>query len=284
MRYHFVHLEDYFALTTWDRDIDGAFGLLPALDWTAFQAEIKRLNEACPPGESVMVIYTARHGQAEHNVLADIYNMPEEVVSFHVAISRVVERHLSNDLSDCPPDLFCPISCPPPSSFHLRDFLQTLLRQVQKKRGILDPHLTPLGEAQASTLSRALRREVEKGMPRPERYFVSPLRRVGETATLEWSFLFPDSGLPAAVVENIREHLHVHLCDARLPKRDLKNQFPSFTYPEAMDDEDVVWKSGDVRGRETEDELVERTGKGLNEVIEMSGDAVCVFNLVELET
>lgn len=86
--------------------------------------------------------------------------------------------------------------------------------QIQLNHPILDPHLTPLGRSQASKLGSALQREIKgRGMPIPEKWFVSPLHRVGETCRLEWDWLFPDQhGVPAFVVE-----VSVHF-------------FPSFQY------------------------------------------------------
>jgi hypothetical protein len=98
-------------------------------------------------------------------------------------------------------------------------------------------------------------------------------------------------GVPAVVVEvcwyffplcndvlkrqNLREHLHVHLCDARPPLSELKPHFPSFTYPPEMTDKDELWQPADVRGRELEEELVARLGKAVAECLDRSGKATC---------
>lgn len=65
---------------------------------------------------------------------------------------------------------------------------------------VLDPLLTPLGESQAVSLGEAFQREHQRGMPVPERWFVSPLRRCGQTVELEWGWLLPE-GVPAVVIE-----------------------------------------------------------------------------------
>ncbi|WVW82183.1 hypothetical protein I302_104189 [Kwoniella bestiolae CBS 10118] len=233
VRYSYTHLDEFFVLSQWQEDVKGPFGLTPPPgDWESFKAKIKALNDVCPPGESVKVIYAARHGQAEHNVIADKYG-----------------------------------------------------EMGQMQHPILDPDLTPLGRSQAYQTRLALERECKRGMPLPERWFVSPLKRAGETCGIEWGWLFADDytsdglkewkggkghGVDATVIENIREHLHVHQCDARYPLSALKAQFTSFTYPEGMSDEDDVWKPIVVRGRETEEELVARRGEGIREVLERS--------------
>ena len=45
-----------------------------------------------------------------------------------------------------------------------------------------------------------------------------------------------------------------------------------------MVDEDELWLGGDKRGRETEQELLDRTRKGISEVIRRSGDATCRYS------
>jgi hypothetical protein len=52
----------------------------------------------------------------------------------------------------------------------------------------LDASLAPSGILEALEVSRALRREWKKGMPLPERFFVSSLKRTGETCGLEWGW------------------------------------------------------------------------------------------------
>ncbi|RSH92601.1 hypothetical protein EHS25_008046 [Saitozyma podzolica] len=231
MKYSYTHLDDFFKLTTWDEDIKGPFGLQPPPgDWASFKGRIDELNASCPPGESVRVIYAARHGQAEHNILGEKYNMQ--------------------------------------------------IDEAQIKYPILDPALTPLGRSQAAAVSQALQREIGRGMPKPQKWFTSPLLRPGETVGIEWGWMFGGvtegdrgGGVPAVVVENLREHLHVHECDARSPLAKLKPLFPSFIYSPDMTDEDALWQPGSVRGRETEEELVERLGRAAEECLDKSAGA-----------
>ncbi|WWC58524.1 uncharacterized protein I303_101067 [Kwoniella dejecticola CBS 10117] len=232
VKYSYTHLDEFFVLSQWKDDVKGPFGLHPPPgDWASFKAKIEALNDQCPPGESVKVIFAARHGQAEHNAIMDKYGPGAQV-----------------------------------------------------KYPMLDPDLTPLGRSQAYETRLALQREIQRGMPIPTKWFVSPLKRAGETCGIEWGFMFADGydidgggytggkghGVRATVIENIREHLHVHLCDARCPISTLKAQFTSFTYPAEITDEDTLWQPIDVRGRETEEELVARRGEGIREILERS--------------
>ena len=50
--------------------------------------------------------------------------------------------------------------------------------------------LTEKGRKQASEFARSFERESTKGMPRPEKWFTSPLKRTGETCGLEWRWCF----------------------------------------------------------------------------------------------
>ncbi|WWC66457.1 uncharacterized protein I206_100359 [Kwoniella pini CBS 10737] len=232
VKYTYTHLDEFFVLSQWIEDVKGPFGLRPPPgDWASFKARIQALNDACPPGESVKVIYAARHGQAEHNALADKYG-----------------------------------------------------EGAQIKYPTLDPDLTTLGRSQAFETRLALQREIKRGMPVPSKWFVSPFKRAGETCGIEWGFMFSDEyeidggnynggkghGVNATVIENIREHLHVHVCDKRCSISQLKSQFTSFNYSKDMIDEDLIWQPIEIRDRETEEELVARRGEGIREILEKS--------------
>ncbi|WWD18048.1 hypothetical protein CI109_102495 [Kwoniella shandongensis] len=241
VKYIYTYLDEFFDLSDWNDDIKGPFGLRPPPgDWAEFKARIKELDDACAEGERVKVIYAARHGQAEHNAVMERYNCTGH--------------------------------------------------EAEQYANLLDPYLTVLGRSQAAATASAVQREAKRGMPLPEKWFVSPLKRAGETCGIEWGWLFGDDtsksggvdaaaaaaggdlghGVPASVVENIREHLHVHICDSRVSVTELKTEFPSFAFPDDMSDLDTIWKSGKERDRETEEELVARCGKGIAEVLHLS--------------
>jgi hypothetical protein len=83
---------------------------------------------------------------------------------------------------------------------------------------ITDPKLTAAGRDQAARLGKVFEREAAAGMPLPTRWFVSPMRRPGETAGLEWKWLFPGKsngagdmghGVPGECVEVSRRDVVV---------------------------------------------------------------------------
>jgi hypothetical protein len=62
----------------------------------------------------------------------------------------------------------------------------------KKAKKVHTPHdasLAPSGISEALEIASALKREVGKGMPAPEKFFVSSLKRTGETCGLEWGWL-----------------------------------------------------------------------------------------------
>ena len=66
----------------------------------------------------------------------------------------------------------------------------------KKAKKVHTPHdasLAPSGISEALEVASALKREVGKGMPVPERFFVSSLKRTGETCGLEWGWLLNPS-------------------------------------------------------------------------------------------
>ncbi|BEJ18104.1 hypothetical protein CspHIS471_0703810 [Cutaneotrichosporon sp. HIS471] len=234
MPYAYEHIPDLFELTTWDEDMDAGFGLRSS-GWHEFR---KHIDE----NERIKVMYTARHGEAEHNVLYLRYGMPDT-------------------------------------------------DEVQLRYPITDPALTAAGREQATNLAHVFHRESSMGMPLPTRWYTSPMRRPGETVGLTWGWLYGKGendlhaegilrrssdlshGVRAEVVEEIREHLHVHHCDERLGKSELMKMFPAFMWPDNMPDKDTVWRP---TGRETEDEMVARAGEGLQIIMDSARDDVYI--------
>ena len=127
----------------------------------------------------------------EHNTLAEQLKMHEEEVSIgYPSHHPIVPMHLTSSV---------PI------------WVYLVNQQVHKAHGITDPLLTDLGRTQATSLAIALQRETSRGMPMPEKWFVSPLKRCGETCGLEWGWAFQTTtggaskdmghGVKATVVE-----------------------------------------------------------------------------------
>ncbi|KIR56279.1 hypothetical protein I315_01344 [Cryptococcus gattii Ru294] len=251
MKYIYTHIKEFFKVSDWNEDIQGPFGLQPPPgDWAEFKKRIAELQQQCREGEVIKVIFAARHGQAEHNAIKERYQIPDEIVR---------------------------------SCCHLIRKSKWPSAQGQILYPILDPDLTDLGRSQAAAFGYALQREAKRGMPLPSTWYVSPMKRAGETCGIEWGWLFEESkgkgkghGVPATVIENLREHLHVHECDKRSSLSELQRDFPSFTYTPETTEEDELWQPGEVRGRETEEELVARRGAGIAQVLDMSEDSTYI--------
>lgn len=56
--------------------------------------------------------------------------------------------------------------------------------------------------------------------------------------------------------------------------RELKQLFPSYDWPLGMPDDDTVWHP---TGRETEDEMVARAGRGLAIVMDQCHEDTCAL-------
>jgi len=118
-----------------------------------------------------------------------------------------------------------------------------------------DPPLTALGLEDAKCL-RPLAAELS-----PELLVVSPLRRATETILVGFEAAIQEAHgihrssdarlvqktptvLPIVATELCREQIGVHVCDQRLPVRDLQAEYPMVDYsPIANHDEDVLWQA-----------------------------------------
>ncbi|KAL7410969.1 histidine phosphatase superfamily [Mrakia frigida] len=195
----FFHQDDLAPLVSAERSLDKSFGLLDESPerWSNLKNKVAELNASAPEGTSYKVIYFARHGQGYHNVAEVKYSA-----------EGTWENHWGKLKTD----------------------------------GALvwgpDPSLTSLGESQARNISQAWVKEKEHGVPLPSRWYTSPMRRTGNTCLLSWEGIFGGfggEGKNVKVLENLREVCGMHWCDSRLPKSELKEQFPHFVYPPTED-------------------------------------------------
>ncbi|KZT38469.1 phosphoglycerate mutase-like protein [Sistotremastrum suecicum HHB10207 ss-3] len=128
---------------------------------------------------------------------------------------------------------------------------------------LADPLLTPVGESQAKAWNEAWKAAVASGMPTPERWYCSPMRRTASTLELTFDSLLPPHIRPK-FIENLREHHGVHTCDKRISRTELGSLFPNFAFPDPFSEEDILW---DPDHRETEEELRTRLSKAVEEVL-----------------
>ncbi|KZV77613.1 phosphoglycerate mutase [Peniophora sp. CONT] len=104
-----------------------------------------------------------------------------------------------------------------------------------------DPHLTALGEQQARDANAAWKREVAQGLPMPEGYYCSPMRRALRTFVMTFDGIVETRDAKPMVLEVAREHYGRHTCDKRSPLSQIQAEFPLHTFEEGFSEEDVLW-------------------------------------------
>ncbi|KAL4920896.1 histidine phosphatase superfamily [Aspergillus aurantiobrunneus] len=108
-----------------------------------------------------------------------------------------------------------------------------------------DARLTDLGISQARTAHAAWKTQMQRGIPAPESYYVSPLMRCCETARVT----FEGTGLPGTepftplVKELLRETMGLHSCDARSPRSAIEASYSSYRFEEGFSEEDQLHKT-----------------------------------------
>lgn len=104
-----------------------------------------------------------------------------------------------------------------------------------------DSLLTETGHAQISEMSLAIGVQLERGLPLPEKFYVSPLRRTLQT----WNLLFgPHTNESAVVTEIIREKYGISTSSKRHNKAYIEKHFPNIEFEEDFEQFDQLWDSG----------------------------------------
>mmetsp|Transcript_24616 Transcript_24616/g.59881 ORF Transcript_24616/g.59881 Transcript_24616/m.59881 type:complete len:267 (-) Transcript_24616:259-1059(-) len=117
---------------------------------------------------------------------------------------------------------------------------------------LVDAALTDMGISQATKLS-----EADLDPHYPELVVVSPLRRAMQTAT----YAFPPSpSVPFVALEDLREHIGVHVCDKRFSVTEHKENFPHVSFDELEDDHDAMHSETE---RETRASMAQRAYNSL---------------------
>lgn len=138
-----------------------------------------------------------------------------------------------------------------------------------------DAKLTLIGEEQAYQNSIAWKEQLEKGVPAPQAFYVSPLQRALDTLCNTWTSierfttsgcntpnsvnsiqtLFSHSSAPL-VVEDLRGTIGVHTSDRRNSTKCITQNYPRFRFETDFTMKDILWTEGN---RETTAELNMRT-------------------------
>lgn len=143
----------------------------------------------------------------------------------------------------------------------------------------VDARLTPLGESQACTARAAWQKQIERGVPAPQSYYVSPLNRCCRTAQIT----FEGMGLPLTMpfrpivkevcrferyyrhrvgwygrvdgLQLLRETMGLHTCDRRSRASDIAAEFAEYRFEAGFSEEDLLY---DPEVRETNEERDQR--------------------------
>lgn len=147
------------------------------------------LNASAPEGTLYKVLWFGRHGQGYHNV---------------------AEVKYTAEVSSCSPPFLVDEAHLAPSFSRPQGTWEDYWGKRKTDGTIVwgpDPSLTDLGETQARNISKAWVKAKEDGVPLPTRWFVSPLRRTGNTCLLSWEGIFGGfggEGRNVKVLENLR--------------------------------------------------------------------------------
>lgn len=162
-----------------------------------------------------------------------------------------------------------------------------------------DPELTPLGTEQAKRNNIAWKKQIEKQIPLPQAFYVSPFTRATDTYQHTWDDIeIPTktrsnsttsnisssstgcgtsaevpgiNNMPPLIVEDIRETIGMHTCDMRNTKTFIHNRHPTYNIEKGFTEEDELWTS---THRETPAEQNVRIRRFLDNLFESDWDTV----------
>ncbi|PWY90918.1 phosphoglycerate mutase-like protein [Aspergillus heteromorphus CBS 117.55] len=108
-----------------------------------------------------------------------------------------------------------------------------------------DAHLTALGKSQALTAHATWKAQLAHRIPTPESFYVSPLNRCLETASLTFSGLGVEGTRPfrPVVKELLRETIGLHTCDSRSSKSAIAAEYPAYIIEEGFAEEDELYSA-----------------------------------------
>jgi broad specificity phosphatase PhoE len=106
-----------------------------------------------------------------------------------------------------------------------------------------DAHLTPLGVKQAEDVAAFWKREMEKGMPMVQSWYVSPLDRALRTAEITFEKLLAGrkESFKPVVKEMIREGIGIHTCDRRSSLSYIRTTYPHYLVESEFSETDPLW-------------------------------------------
>lgn len=208
---------------TYDPLIDH-FGLADGLTWPSLIAKLKDLNESADSSkERYKLIFSARHGQGNHNLAVQIFG-----------IDAWNEHYSHLEGSETPDGTFL--------------------------KWAPDPSLTEKGEKQAKLMNRTLKNEIINfDCPVPTQLFTSPFTRSCQTLYITMdgicmsnrlkendcnNSLLSNYRLNPLIKEDLRETIGSHLCDKRSDKSTLEKRLEGwdFKFEENFQYDDIYYK------------------------------------------
>lgn len=135
-----------------------------------------------------------------------------------------------------------------------------------------DPELTQLGIEQAKANNVAWKEQIEKDVPLPNTFYVSPFTRALDTMHYTWDniMLTANKVDPPLVVEDIREAIGEHTCDKRRTRSFIEQRFARVVPEKSMTEQDDLW----TPKRETPEEHNVRTLRFLHNLFNHDWEGV----------
>ncbi|KAL0940394.1 phosphoglycerate mutase [Colletotrichum truncatum] len=130
----------------------------------------------------------------------------------------------------------------------------------------LDAELVDTGIRQARDLNAFWKAvTTAEGVPFPESFYTSPLRRCLETSKLAFGSLVEERGqeFTPVIKEGLRERMTDHTCDKRSSRTWIKSAYPTYTIEPGFTEEDELWKADQFEDTESH---VARKQKVLDEI------------------
>lgn len=179
--------------------------------WNEVIDRIHELNTNSDDNTKYKLIFCARHGEGFHNVAVEKFGLKDW------------DAHYSHLPGAIDPDT------------------------GEYMRWGPDPELSDRGYAQARAMRAAVEREVNNGMPKPERIYVSPMTRSCETMKTTWDSFKNKFDSPVLIIEMIRETIGEHLCDKRSKKSEIEKRHADsigweFKFEEGFSEEDELFR------------------------------------------
>lgn len=117
---------------------------------------------------------------------------------------------------------------------------------LQNGDGVLqwgpDSKLTPSGISVAQSVNAAWKEQILDGVPLPQTLLSSPLSRAASTLNITWKDILIDpKKMKPKFLENLRESIGLHTCDARSNKGYLESTYPDFEFEVPFSYHDEFW-------------------------------------------